>query len=361
MRILVALLIVALLSGIFLSKKGTKSEIYEMVEVETVKEENFIQVTAEVQSQGTIKITADEKKKFKQIFVKEGDSIKKGDPIVSLELEDANEDISKLSQDLELAKISLEKQLMSVRISKEGLKEAQVLFSAKAILEDDLKKAKFKYENDILSLKEVEQKVHQIKSQMDYIKSNKLTVITSTINGTVYKCPDVGFSQLSRDKQIIEVFNNENFNLVFYLKPSDFKNINVGMTVQGFYSEGEKKEIYGVVSVKVPYPDQDSIKKGVLRYKVVARITSEIDDILVGEKIDAFVLSGESTTRHYVPFNTYIEDKDNVQYLETFDAYGNRQLVRANFGAVKNGKVEVVGVDLNGLKVKVANNDSTSD
>lgn len=73
------------------------------------------------------------------------------------------------------------------------------------------------------------------------------------------------------------------------------------------------------------------------------------------------MLSGESTTRHYVPFNTYIEDKDNVQYLETFDAYGNRQLVKANFGAVKNGKVEVVGVDLSGLKVKVANNDSTSD
>ncbi|PKF49114.1 hypothetical protein AT251_21305 [Enterovibrio nigricans] len=65
MRILVALLIVALLSGIFLSKKITKSEIYEMVEVETVKEENFIQVTAEVQSQGTIKISVDEKKKIK--------------------------------------------------------------------------------------------------------------------------------------------------------------------------------------------------------------------------------------------------------------------------------------------------------
>lgn len=353
--------------------KTINNFLLPVVEVENAYSgtlENEITAQGEVSPLNTETINSYGAWKIKQLKVKEGDSVKKGDILAVIDSGDSELEIKKmelniiklkddlklyknkantstidsLKDDLETAKIAIDK-------AEKKLQEQKALYSYDAVTKESVEQAeevldtaKRDYESKQKALKQkeeelkkegedfqtnVSQKEHELevgRLELENLKNNlpKNGVIKSPVTGTIKSVSIENGSTASSGQKLFEIIRNEaGYCVKWTLNSEAAGQINKKDSVTFKISEPESMELTSIVEGK-----KYSAESGAYEYS--ASLKDKKGQLEIGQKVDVLAKKSSKQYQMLVPNGSVIEEggKKCIYLLKTKDGImGEEQYV----------------------------------
>lgn len=278
---------VIFLSAVFILRPNTKEEILK------VKKENFqekIIISGVVKSPEIITISSEVSGKIIEILKKEGDSVKKGDPLIKIDnsqislkilqeeenLKSAFSQLNKLqTTDLDIAKSNLETANLNSKISELEYLKFQKLFEKKLITEPEFNSKKLKYLSDKNSYVESKNRLESIsqgedkKSLLIKIENIKFSIenlrnelekhtIFSPVDGVITeKNIEIG-ETTSQYESLLEVSSGDEKILEIDLDEKQISKAKLDQKLESFFINNLELKSYGKIFYIAPYVNKDN-------------------------------------------------------------------------------------------------------
>lgn len=275
------------LSAVFILRPNTKEEILK------VKKENFqekIIISGVVKSPEIITISSEVSGKIIEILKKEGDSVKKGDPLIKIDnsqislkilqeeenLKSAFSQLNKLqTTDLDIAKSNLETANLNSKISELEYLKFQKLFEKKLITEPEFNSKKLKYLSDKNSYVESKNRLESIsqgedkKSLLIKIENIKFSIenlrnelekhtIFSPVDGVITeKNIEIG-ETTSQYESLLEVSSGDEKILEIDLDEKQISKVKLDQKLESFFINNLELKSYGKIFYIAPYVNKDN-------------------------------------------------------------------------------------------------------
>ncbi len=354
----IVVVLTILILGLFEYKKSNvKEEELEIslptVVVSEAKKDNFVLYyeTSGKVSANTYKIGAEMlRNSVSKVFVKEGDSVKEGDVLLSMDIAGA------ISQ-MNLQRIGMRQSLIELKSSISQLEkkkeDMQKMYEAGVVSKNKLDEVVNSYDNLKLKKEGIIKNISALNKEINNIESS--SSIHAKKSGIVSKVK-IKENQIPNMDEYIEIKTDSNPEIKVYLTEDIVKDIFEGIEIEAIIDgetyKGTLNEIHSISDMEILYPvdielDTEKRFKTIETAKVKIPIYSKDDAILVDRK--AIIHFNDEVYLFKVVDNKAV--KTIVEVGETMDSFtelrkgvkeGDKIIVEGQFSIVDGEEVEIV-------------------
>lgn len=236
----------------------TEAPVVEVVKVERSTVERWTEVPGNVLPQRAIRITPKVPGRIEAIYVKEGDRVKEGQPLVKLDQTDFLIALEKAKSSFQKAKAQLEQARIGLEDRQRDFWRAKALFEQKVISQQEYEKAEValkaseaQYELAKAQLEEASTALRQAETEL------RESLIRAPFSGVVtQRFVDPGQRAYTMPPtEILELVDDTKVKVVLDLPERDLPKIRPGAAVKVFPDALPDKEFSGKVSALYPKVD----------------------------------------------------------------------------------------------------------
>lgn len=275
-----------------------------------------------VETQKAVSVKADSDKTIKETYVKEGDTVKKGDKLFAYDVEDMKTQLSQCQLDLDQANseiTSYNSQISSLENEKNSASENNRLSLENEIssLKIDLKRAQYT----------VESKTKEIEKLNKSINNN---VVTSSVDGKIQSIGSSDTSELLSDDAYITITTNDDYRIKSMISEENITTFSEGSAILVRSRTDESQTWTGTISsidTTNPSENSDSLTGTAetdSKYPVYIALDSA-DGLIVGQHVTVELSTeqgeGETSSNPSVP-EFFICDIDTEPYVWCADESG---------------------------------------
>ncbi len=321
-KIVIVVIIAVIAAGAFVAyqKLGKPKEsvlpvttgMAEMMPVEQV-----VSIKGLIEGADLAEISSTTNLEVQSILVKEGDRVKKGQTLATLDRESIQADYNKAVNLMEQSKFQYE--------------AAQTLYAEGAISYEELQKCKVTYENDKINVNTY--------SKMDQ------TMIKSPITGTVTRI-NTSLGRAANDtKDKAPMFVIEDLdNLKMQVKVSeyDINQIKVGQSVEITAEVLGGESVQGIVSKIAPTGELKEMNSKEMVIPVTIDVDKDKKNLIAGVSAKAKILIQRNETALAVPVDALLDDPETGEYF-IFKVVDNKlKKVSVKLGVEGNLSIEIL-------------------
>lgn len=293
-------------------------EVYTIKKAEKEKSAGYINVDGKVAANDTKKVFVDKKLKVKEVFIKQGDYVKKGQVLMTFDETERNN----IKRNLEKEKLSLSK------------------LKRDYLVEKELNKIGGSSDNYVKDLSE------QIKSQELSIETLEEDLektaeeIISPVSGTITTLLAQENYFVNTDDPLLELTDLSDVKIILEVPEYDVKNIKIGQELIIKPEVFEKKKSYnGVITdmSKISKVSEDT-SENVLEVEV--KPYEKIPHIVPGFKVSATIYVNSFEHSIFIP-KTALQFKNNKYYIYIVDSNNKIQERDVIFKDTKGEEIEI--------------------
>lgn len=358
--IILALLIIVIGVACF----AFKPKEIEVVKVETkIAELNFTE-TGIVTSQESTEVHSLAMGEIKSLNVKEGDVVKKGQIICTIDTSAASAQISSIKAQIEAQYIAISKAESDLAYAQDTLSKMEYLYSQGAISENDYNQSK----NAATAAKAgLDAAKAQIKVLQSNIDSAQVSVNNSSIKAPISGYVDEVFVEhtniISAGQPVVSIISSddEKSEVEVYVSIKDVDSVQLGQAVEmTLKGRIEDQKIEGTV-VKIAEKAESKLSSlGTPEYKVKVSLSYNSELLKEGYNVDCKFIYYRENNKIVLPKSAIWEDSDDIYkvYVKrdaTFEAITVQKGIELRDGIVIEKGLEVgdeVAKDCEDIKVK---------
>lgn len=325
-KIIVTFVIVAIFSGGLFFKLNSKNKnlkTYEVFKVKIGNGKGYINASGKVEANDTKDVFVDKKLKVDQVFIQEGDFVKKGQLLMTFDETQRNN----IKRNLERKKIQLNKQKRNLKIIKGLFEIGGSSINEVKDLEEDIQLLEIDIEEYNEDLSKTAEK------------------ILSPVSGTISSLKAQENYLVDTDQALLKIMDLSNIKIVLEIPEYDIKDIKINqeLILKPEVFEN-KKEFNGKVTKIAKISKTSSITSENI-VEVEVKPLEDIPDIVPGFKVSATIYLDENKNKIIIP-KTSILEENNKYYVFSTDEDGVLSKIYIEIKSLDGDKAIV----LNGLK-----------
>ena len=375
-------LILTIGGSIFSKKAGNKNGeiMVDTIKLDKGQISSIIRVKGELKSKTRAEISSELKYKVKEIFVKEGDIVKQGDSLASLDVKDLSNDLKNAKLDLEISEEQYKEKmgddnLLNLQKDLEGkeidLEVARNKYNSSKELYESGNLSKEEFDADSINLKKLENGIAVAKQSLNSaikkknngsdlkmleqkrlnyenkLKDESKTVIKSSINGTVTAVnAKIGSIADASTTGLFVIEDLKNLQAKFDVNEFDVEKLHIGdeisLTTESILDKKFKGKIVNIFPTAVT---KDSSSGKTIVIPVVVDLVGDVTGLRAGTVIESNVEVNKKKDVMVVPYEAIVEkqDKSNVVYVVK---NGIVKEVKISLGVQGDSGAQIISKDL---------------
>lgn len=276
----------------------------KVTKLKLVDKENYLHYIGTIDSKDLVKYGFKSSGKIKNIYVKKGDTIKKGQALAKLDLVDLSLQAQGSLAKLNAAKADLKKANEALNYISNYYNDMENLHKNGAISDDSFDKVKLEYENTKETYNKAKEQINGLEA--DYTFKNNLLkdgTIYSTVNGTVVETPFKEGELIQTGYPCIVVRSKTQV-INVGLSQKDVDNIKIGTKAKILIND-EKCE--GIVTNIAQAPD-----KSTRTYNAEVQIKDKSFRLGMIGKVDFYMGNKKGI---WIPISSLMSDGQNYVYV----------------------------------------------
>lgn len=297
---------------------SSNNEVYAIKKAEKEKSAGYINVDGKVAANDTKKVFVDKKLKVKEVFIKQGDYVKKGQTLMTFDETERNN----IKRNLEKEKLSLSK------------------LKRDYLVEKELNKIGGSSDNYVKDLSE------QIKSQelsIETLEEDLLKTaeeIVSPVSGTITTLMAQENYFVNTDDPLLELTDLSDVKIILEVPEYDVKNIKIGQELIIKPEVFEKKKSYNGIITDMSKISKVSEETSENVLEVEVKPYEKIPHIVPGFKVSATIYVTSFDYSIFIP-KTALQFKNNRYYIYIVDSNNKIQEREITFKDTKGEEIEI--------------------
>ena len=182
---IVVLIVVIIIVSVFYGKEGEGKEVYTF-KVEKGDIISAVSASGSIEPKIKVNISANVLGEIKELAVKEGTLVKKGDFLLQIDKERYLSEVQKLEAYQRMSRIAVERERVNLQNIENDLRRMKALYEDKIVSDEQLEGAQLKYDTQKIHLKSLDEQVAQAEADLLKAKDElKKTRIISPMDGKV--------------------------------------------------------------------------------------------------------------------------------------------------------------------------------
>ena len=314
LKYVILLLVLIFILFYYLTHRGKKEEVYvdeySYMKVEQTDEIGTINLNGYVKANNPIGIFVDKKLKVKEVFIKNGDFVEKGQILMTFDDDETN----KLNRSIEKERINLQKIQRDLKTTRE------------------LQKLGGASKNDVKNLED-NARISQLNID-EYVEvlSKTATEVRSPVDGVVSNLKAQENYLVDTDSSLLEIIDADDLRIIVEIPEYNTQTVKLGQSIKVRQDISDDDKVYDGEITKISRLSTTSSMTGENVLEAEVKTNETIPNLVPGFKIKA-VLQLKSDVKNIIIPKIALQNEEGKYFVYTLD---EKNTIRKKIITIKN-------------------------
>ena len=314
LKYVILLLVLIFVLAYYLTHRGKKEEVYvdeySYMKVEQTDEIGTINLNGYVKANNPIGIFVDKKLKVKEVFIKNGDFVEKGQVLMTFDDDESN----KLNRNIEKERINLQKIQRDLNTTRELYKLGGASKDEVRNLEDSARVTQLNIDEYVEVL------------------SKTATEVRSPVDGVVSNLKAQENYLVDTDSSLLEIIDADDLRIIVEIPEYNSQTVKLGQNVKVRQDISDDDKIYDGEITKISRLSTTSSMTGENVLEAEVKTNETISNLVPGFKIKA-VLQLKSDVKNIIIPKIALQNEEGKYFVYTLD---EKNTIRKKIITIKN-------------------------